>query len=155
MLADIELVALAGRILLLVMDEGCNFEDTYLLNMFLDQLKKLGDAISYSGGIAPELFNESKTEWCKVANHMTSYDKEVVGPINAPGSSEAECLWRMFEAWAVWSPLLNISPSSSPARCAYPRCFETIHKLPDMVKAQYACGRCNKVAYCNLVCQRA
>ncbi|KAG8794115.1 hypothetical protein FRC12_000463 [Ceratobasidium sp. 428] len=155
MLADIELIALAGRILLLVMYEGCNFEDTYLLNSFLDQLKKLGDAISYSAGVAPELFNESKTEWCKVANHMTSYDKEVAGPINAPGSSEAECLWRMFEAWAVWSPLLNISQCSSPARCAYPRCFETIHKLPDMVKAQYACGRCNKVAYCNLVCQRA
>ncbi|KAG9097349.1 hypothetical protein FS749_006522 [Ceratobasidium sp. UAMH 11750] len=154
LLADVELFGLAGRVLLLVLAEGNEFQATDMLDLMLDRLKKLGNTIERSVIAAPDIFHESKIEWIKVVDRMTLSERDVIGPIDVPGNAESECLWSMFEAWAEWSAILKIE-RRTPRDCAYPRCFESVHKLPEMAVPRYTCGRCRTVAYCNSICQRA
>ncbi|KAG8708643.1 hypothetical protein FRC09_001118 [Ceratobasidium sp. 395] len=66
MLAQAEIVALAGRVLLLVLEEGGEFQGLELLNEAISGTAELEASLSKSVAIAPELFLDSKLEWAKV-----------------------------------------------------------------------------------------
>ncbi|KAG9092324.1 hypothetical protein FRC07_011689 [Ceratobasidium sp. 392] len=66
MLADIEIIELAGRVLLLVQDEGNEFKNIEGFNDFIYKLEVFQEVMDESASAFPELFYNSKTQWQKV-----------------------------------------------------------------------------------------
>ncbi|KAG9114441.1 hypothetical protein FRC07_007653 [Ceratobasidium sp. 392] len=66
MLAHVEIVALAGRVILLVLEEGKEFKNLELLPRAVKDMAELEAPLSKSEMAAPELFSDSRLEWAKV-----------------------------------------------------------------------------------------
>ncbi|KAG8703212.1 hypothetical protein FRC09_004289 [Ceratobasidium sp. 395] len=65
MLVEVDFTSLVGRVLLLVSDEGNEFQDTECFDELTGAIYALQDVISKSASISPELFIDSKIEWGK------------------------------------------------------------------------------------------
>ncbi|KAG9091546.1 hypothetical protein FS749_016460 [Ceratobasidium sp. UAMH 11750] len=70
MIADNEIVSLAGRVLLLTIDEGNEFQNTECFDLVLETLIESKGAFTLATSIAPELFYDSSIEWHKVMAHL-------------------------------------------------------------------------------------
>ncbi|KAG9085012.1 hypothetical protein FRC06_003770 [Ceratobasidium sp. 370] len=70
MIANDEIVSLAGRVLLLTTDEGNEFQNTEWLGSALEQLVGLKDVFTLATSVAPELFYDSRIEWHKVMAYI-------------------------------------------------------------------------------------
>ncbi|KAG8716492.1 hypothetical protein FRC09_015690 [Ceratobasidium sp. 395] len=69
-LAGADVVGLAGRLLLMVLDEGKEFQNTTRLKGFLDSVYGLQEVFDKSLSISGRLFHDSGLEWGKVWVHM-------------------------------------------------------------------------------------
>ncbi|KAG8699184.1 hypothetical protein FRC08_005455 [Ceratobasidium sp. 394] len=156
MLADIEIISLCGRILLLVLDEGHEFENTEVLAEICEQIASLKDVIGEAMSIAPELLlHESKIDFTKV---MAQAGWALhTGRVNftelTSNSGIANYVVDMMGSWAVFMDPLD-EGHHVPKDCAYPRCHQ-MGTRETMLRVRYVCGRCNAVAYCDSNCQRA
>ncbi|KAG8782353.1 hypothetical protein FRC12_020933, partial [Ceratobasidium sp. 428] len=65
-LVKLDLTSLAGRLFLMVLDEGKEFQNTTKLKDFLDSVYALREVFDKSVAISPGLFDDSKLEWTKV-----------------------------------------------------------------------------------------
>ncbi|KAG9101147.1 hypothetical protein FRC07_010352, partial [Ceratobasidium sp. 392] len=70
MLADVEIVSLAGRILLTITEEGNEFADTEGVDLFVYHLTALEQVMNKSIDTVPELFVDSGIQWDKLFCHI-------------------------------------------------------------------------------------
>ncbi|KAG8706784.1 hypothetical protein FRC09_002228 [Ceratobasidium sp. 395] len=176
MLADLDILALAGRVLLLVSDEGAvplifsfrshvdlpsighEFEDVVRLEVLLEHLTGLKPALEEAVAIAPELLlHESSIEFIKVMGQLGWALEVGLANFNEDETKRSPITGRVMDmmlAWTEYANALDEVHDSEAQACAYPRCHETGTREASL-KIRYTCGRCNTVAYCDLNCQRA
>ncbi|KAG9091545.1 hypothetical protein FS749_016459 [Ceratobasidium sp. UAMH 11750] len=156
MLAGVEIISVLGRTLLLVLDEGHEFEDTELLAEICEQIASLKDVVGEAASVAPDsLLQESKIDFLKV---MAQAGWALhTGRVNftdlTSNSGTADYVVDMMGSWAVFMDPLDEGHHVSED-CAYPRCHQ-VSTRETMLRVRYVCGRCNAVAYCDSNCQRA
>ncbi|KAG8775636.1 hypothetical protein FRC12_001351 [Ceratobasidium sp. 428] len=158
MLADLDILALAGRVLLLVSDEGHEFEDEVRLDVLLEHLTGLKPALEEAVTVAPELLlHESSIEFIKVMGQLGWALEVGLANFNEDETKRSPITGRVMDmmlAWTEYANALDEAHDSEAQACAYPRCHETGTREASL-KVRYTCGRCNMVAYCDLNCQRA
>ncbi|KAG8772726.1 hypothetical protein FRC12_002923 [Ceratobasidium sp. 428] len=149
MLADIEIIGLIGRTLLLVLDERNEPRSMYGFEEILDTLSSQGNIINDSIIAAPELFYDSKIEWAKILAHCNAYKQLLLGdPVR--NSSEIRYTTKIISGWLRLAK--SLEDDSQAQECAYPRCFQ---RFSLNIAVHYICGRCNSATYCSVNCQRA
>ncbi|KAG8793444.1 hypothetical protein FRC12_002740 [Ceratobasidium sp. 428] len=150
MLADVEVIALAGRIMLLTLSEGNELEVTNDIKTILETLSLLESTINDSVNSAPELFYDSKIEWIKSLSHCVTHHQAISVNLDQ-GDPKLGYMTNMISTWLKFEKSLK-KEDYQWQECAYPRCFR---KLQLEIAVHYVCGQCDSVAYCNSNCQRA
>ncbi|KAG8775639.1 hypothetical protein FRC12_001354 [Ceratobasidium sp. 428] len=150
MLVDVQVIALAGRIMLLTLSEGNEFEVTNDITTILETLSLLESTIKDSVDSAPELFYDSKIEWVKILAHCVTHHQAILVNLDR-GDPKLGYMANMISTWLKFEKSLK-KEDYEWQECAYPRCFR---KLQLEVAVHYMCGQCDSVAYCNSNCQRA
>ncbi|KAG9075888.1 hypothetical protein FS749_012403 [Ceratobasidium sp. UAMH 11750] len=153
MLTDVEAIGLAGRVVLLLADEGNDFQNTELVDQALEDLSELKAILDPSVSIAADPFRDMRAEWVTVANHLASLAGG--GMLNRKDKDKdpIRCWLGMWDTWVQFGKLLG-NGDDTPHSCAYPRCWRPPTPWKD-VKTDYKCGRCTMVSYCGPDCQRA
>ncbi|KAG9119466.1 hypothetical protein FRC07_005496, partial [Ceratobasidium sp. 392] len=95
-LAQNDIVALAGRILLLVLEDGSEFETPEQANQTFQNLVELEKPINKSAAAAPELFLDSKIEWAKVYVRLGAFIEM------SPSSLSEERVRPLMDMFEVW-----------------------------------------------------
>ncbi|KAG8699185.1 hypothetical protein FRC08_005456 [Ceratobasidium sp. 394] len=153
LVANTEVVSLAGRLLLLTTDEGNEFEDPDWIELTLGQLVGLKDLLAAVVHIAPDLFYDSKLEWVKVMAHAELPIQMGMGGPRDEGNDISRLVSRTLSTWALFESSLG-DEATVPQECAYPRCCWSVE--PKMgLGIRYKCGRCDIVTYCSPNCQHA
>ncbi|KAG8717937.1 hypothetical protein FRC08_006316 [Ceratobasidium sp. 394] len=150
MLADTEIISLAGRVVLFALDPENGFRNVNHTNepdTTLEDLSKIGGAIKKSVITAPELFADSKLEWAKVLAYLESSREIGTGQ----QTERARYIRDTLEAWAGHSSALK-DKYYEPQKCAHPRCARLL-TCEKALRLHYRCGRCNQAAYCDSTCQ--
>ncbi|KAG8787064.1 hypothetical protein FRC12_015944 [Ceratobasidium sp. 428] len=165
MLAEIDFVGLVGRVLLLISDEGNEFQNTERFKQLLDGVYALGDVISKSASTSPELFIDSKIEWGKVFLQLGEWrawdhlnlnwrDPNYESQISAKDGEIMRHIVQTFTAWTHFGDSLSSNDTGIPQNCANPRCIQPITR-ERRLRVRYMCEKCHLVAYCGQNCQRA
>ncbi|KAG8793434.1 hypothetical protein FRC12_002730 [Ceratobasidium sp. 428] len=165
MLAEVDFVSLAGRVLLLISDEGNEFQRTERFKPLLDGIYALGDVISKSVSVSPELFIDSKIEWGKVFIQLGEWrawdelnlnwsDPNYESKVSAKDGEIMMHIINTFTAWTRFGDSLSSNDTGKPHNCANPRCVQ-INTRERMLRVRYMCEKCHLVAYCGQNCQRA
>ncbi|QRV95166.1 MYND Zn-finger protein [Ceratobasidium sp. AG-Ba] len=142
MLEHADFVALSGRVLLLMLEEGHQYENDHMFNDMISGIAKLGKMIKLLVADGHNHFLDSKFEWTKVLDHVKKSSVRA-GSIMDHNDSQSVFLWTMFGAWGEWSGILEAEgyphyPCTNP-RCAY---------------QQYILGHFIGPPYCSEFCQR-
>ncbi|KAG9078416.1 hypothetical protein FS749_009556 [Ceratobasidium sp. UAMH 11750] len=154
MLADIEIVNLIGRVLLLITEEGGDIiQNAEPLAMTLIPLSEFKNVLDFSVPIAPGLFSNSKIEWAKILAHMKFLI--VMGMVKRKGKSGNATNYpsSVFSTWAEYASSMQ-DRHSVLRECAYPRCCQPSMRNTTL-RARHICGGCSVVAYCGSYCQKA
>ncbi|KAG8770899.1 hypothetical protein FRC12_003980 [Ceratobasidium sp. 428] len=156
-LADFEVIGLAGRISLLLTSEGtayCN-DEWNSSAQWTEEIGKFQKVFSPFALDYPDLFYESKLEWAKVVDHFEFTWINKPAKMNLGMKDLSIQLLRISMAWGEYDDGLALDEDEFDY-CAYPRCYadydDSIEETPPF---RYVCGGCNEAAYCDLVCQRA
>ncbi|KAG8716320.1 hypothetical protein FRC09_015885 [Ceratobasidium sp. 395] len=162
-LADFEVIGLAGRISLLLTSEGstiqvnrfdCN-DEWNSSAQWIEEIGKFQKVFSPFALDYPDLFYESKLEWAKVVDHFEFAWINKPAKMNLGMKDLSIQLLRISMAWGEYDDGLALDEDEFDS-CAYPRCYadydDSIEETPPF---RYVCAGCNEAAYCDLVCQRA
>ncbi|KAG9087476.1 hypothetical protein FS749_002893 [Ceratobasidium sp. UAMH 11750] len=104
MLAKAEIIALVGRILLLVLEDGNEFKNVELVDETVAELFELENIIHKSETVARELFLDSKIEWAKVLHRFGAFaDMHDFHPAEENGFR----LISMSGAWHLFTPAMG------------------------------------------------
>ncbi|KAG8700410.1 hypothetical protein FRC09_005971 [Ceratobasidium sp. 395] len=137
MLAQTDFVALMGRVLLLVLENGKEFQNTELLDWTIQEMSKLTDPINKSAAVAPELFLDSMIEWAKVYVQLGSFIEKKGLNIR---EEHAEYVQDMMETWGRYTGVKR-NYSELPPKCIYPRCAQLFLTESKHI-VRNVCGRC-------------
>ncbi|KAG9083301.1 hypothetical protein FS749_006144 [Ceratobasidium sp. UAMH 11750] len=150
-LADADAISFVGRVLLLILGEGQEFQNTACHDLVLNQLYQMKDAVDKSVSVAPTLFHNSSLEWRKVLDRLGLFNGMLAIDTRRSDPKTARFISDFYGFWVLCgAPLSNLLHLSSP--CSYPRCFQL---RPHLLEFQYTCGRCKEAVYCSSPCQRA
>ncbi|KAG9077758.1 hypothetical protein FRC06_008724 [Ceratobasidium sp. 370] len=107
MLADIEIISLIGRVLLLITEEGSDIQNTEPLAMTLIPLSEFKDVLDFSVSIAPELLRDSKIEWAKILAHLRFLI--TMGMVKRKGKSDSAThyLSSVLNSWTQYASSLQ------------------------------------------------
>ncbi|KAG9077926.1 hypothetical protein FS749_010147 [Ceratobasidium sp. UAMH 11750] len=155
MLTDAEVIGLAGRVVLLLADEGIKLQSAKSIDQDLEELSDLKFIIDATISVAADLFRDMRVEWVAVVNHLASLAGS--GTLNRrdKDSASTRCWLGMCDTWIQFGNSLgNGNGDDAPHSCAYPRCWRPPTQWKN-VKIDYKCGRCSMVSYCGPDCQRA
>ncbi|KAG8719363.1 hypothetical protein FRC08_003029 [Ceratobasidium sp. 394] len=152
MLANVQFISLVGRVLLLALDEGNEFQNTEELDAILEELSSFKDVFNGSVIAAPELFTDSKIEWAKVLAQLGFWVETRPTSLKQKGRERDRSL-NMVKTWSRYAAALK-DDYHAPQLCAYPRCAQPFTREKGL-RVRYTCGQCNSAAYCDLSCQRA
>ncbi|KAG9087477.1 hypothetical protein FS749_002894 [Ceratobasidium sp. UAMH 11750] len=144
MLTQAEIVALTGRVILLVIEEGNEFQDLELLDRTIEEMSELEDPINKSAAVAPELFLDSKLEWAKVSIQVKAFAE--MTNLNL-SDEKIRYLAGLFEGWERYTGMRR-DYNNGPWKCMYPRCFQF-----SLTEPKSMCGRCKEAVYCDSACQ--
>ncbi|KAG8722220.1 hypothetical protein FRC09_006602 [Ceratobasidium sp. 395] len=120
MLAQTEIVALMGRVLLLVLENGKEFQNTELLDWTIQEMSKLIEPINKSAKVAPELFLDSMIEWAKVYVQLGSFIERKGLKLR---EEHAQYVLDMMETWGRYTGVKK-DYFELPPKCIYPRCAQ-------------------------------
>ncbi|KAF8598410.1 hypothetical protein BDV93DRAFT_338363 [Ceratobasidium sp. AG-I] len=155
MLADSDVLALAGRALLILTEEGDLFKDLgHEWLTFLSGYLRLGAMFKKSILVAPHLFADSPIIWFKVFEQLSLPIQ--LGSFNMVDSDPKlfRCMIEMKQAWVSLGEPFRANSPPQPKPCTYSRCFQSLTQEKTF-GARYLCGRCGRAAYCDPNCQRA
>ncbi|KAG8724725.1 hypothetical protein FRC09_015198 [Ceratobasidium sp. 395] len=148
MFAQVEIVALMGRVLLLVLENGKEFQNTELLDWTIQEMSKLVEPINKSAKVAPELFLDSMIEWAKVYVQLGSFIERKGLKLR---EEHAQYVLDMMETWGRYTGVKR-DYFELPPKCIYPRCSQLFLTESNHI-VRNICGRCKVAIYCNTTCQ--
>ncbi|KAG8723186.1 hypothetical protein FRC09_004324 [Ceratobasidium sp. 395] len=125
LLAKTDFFSLAGRALLLGLDEASIGRNTIAINDLLDQIKGLRDGINTAITAAPELLlDQARHELLKVAMQLEQTAR--CGDIERSRHETVGLVAKMMSAWTVFGSPLKAKLFDESLHCAYPRCHQII-----------------------------
>ncbi|KAF8598412.1 hypothetical protein BDV93DRAFT_609857 [Ceratobasidium sp. AG-I] len=146
MVEEIDLLALAGRVLLLTTERGAWSDTDLRWDWSTEVYAELRMTFDRSISIAPYLFSNSIFTWAKVYNHIQMcYEMSNLNSDNHR---------LMTNAWAQLGTTLGAQYSPPSRKCEYPRCFQGWTN-ETVLGVRHTCGRCGAAEYCNSTCQRS
>ncbi|KAG9076286.1 hypothetical protein FS749_011955 [Ceratobasidium sp. UAMH 11750] len=150
-LVDADAISFAGRVLLLMLGEGQEFQATLCFDLVLNQLYEMKGALDKSVSVAPTMFHDSGIEWRKVVYRLQLFKGIMAKDTRQSHPEAARFISDFYGIWLLCgASLVELPHSSWP--CSYPRCFQP---RPHLLEFQYACGRCKGAVYCSSTCQHA
>ncbi|QRV95163.1 hypothetical protein RhiJN_23181 [Ceratobasidium sp. AG-Ba] len=149
MLAEIDIISLVGRVMLLMSYKGNLLRNTQRIDMMLEELYLLTTTITRSIAVAPHLLLDWQFEWLKVQMHFVLLLEDICVDIDPASKTMLENMSRM---WAHFGQSLSPDRNLPAYECANPRCYRK--RTPGrLLRKNYVCGRCCNVSYCDQHCQ--